>query len=138
MSQVTWMRGVSPNNVMPFECIRPYIEYVVKRFKKFHPLWIVSGDVGFGKNDGPDPAKTIEYYRKVLKVAKATDQKGIFAFHINGGNSDLPAEFLKGVDLFLYQSGHAVKDQDAAYKIPEKLRKSHYSGPIIDAELCYE
>ncbi|HIY92449.1 apiosidase-like domain-containing protein [Companilactobacillus sp. HBUAS56275] len=134
----TWMRGISPNNIMPFEDIKPYIEYVVERFKKYHPLWIVSGDVGFGKAEGPDPEKTKKYYQEVLNVAKTVDTKGIFSFHINGGSSYLPQEFLKEVNVFLYQSGHDISTQSSAYSIPRQLRKRGFKGPIIDSELCYE
>lgn len=39
---------------MPFDQIKPYVTYVVNKFKKFHPIWFVSGDVGFTDNEKQD------------------------------------------------------------------------------------
>lgn len=135
----TWMSPFIKNNTMPFAQIKPYITYAVKRFKKFHPIWFVSGDVGFTENGKQKPDTAVKYYEEVLKDAKKIDPDGIYTFHINGESHDLPAEFVKQVDFYSYQSGHAYDGQATAYEIPQSLRNQQgYEGPIIDAELCYE
>lgn len=134
-----WMSGDSKNNIMPFKQIKPYISFVINKFKKFNPVWFISGDVGFTDNGKQKPEEAIRYYREVLKVAKETDPKGIFVFHTNGASHDTPEEFVKQAGFYSYQSGHVYTDQETAYQIPQILRNSqNYEGPIIDTELCYE
>lgn len=135
----TWMAKFVTNNTISLEEIRPYVTYAVKRFKKYDPVYFVSGDVGFTENGKQVPATAIEYYREVLSAAKAEDPKGIYTFHINGESHDLPQEFVDQVDFYSYQSGHGYPGQKTAYEIPQALRnKQEYQGPIVDAELCYE
>lgn len=135
----TWMSHFVKNNTMPFEQIKPYITYVVNKFKQFNPIWFVSGDVGFTDNGKQKPKTAIEYYREVLKDAKEIDPDGIYTFHINGESHDLPEEFVEKIDFYSYQSGHGYTGQATAYTIPQSLRgPQNYNGPIIDTELCYE
>lgn len=135
----TWMSKYSKNNTIPFDLIKSYVTYVVNRFKRFNPIWFVSGDVGFTDNGKQNPKTAIEYYREVLKAAKSIDPNGLYAFHINGESHDLPIEFVKQVDFYCYQSGHGYTGQDTAYTIPQSLRnRQGYNGPLIDSELCYE
>lgn len=134
----TWMSRFTQNNTMEFEQIKPYVSYVVNKFKEFHPIWIVSGDVGFTDfaQQKKDPA--ISYYREVIDVAKANDPTGLCTFHINGGATELPDDYWKKADFFVYQSGHIYEQQSCAYSIPQKIRHNGYKQPILDAELCYE
>lgn len=134
----TWMSHFVKNNTIPFEHIRSYIQYVVNRFKKFNPIWFISGDVGFVDNENQRCEAAIKYYREVLESAKEVDPDGIYTFHINGESYELPDEFKKQISFFSYQSGHAQTGQNTAFIIPQKLRKSGYEGPIVDAEICYE
>lgn len=131
--------NLAGNNIMPYDQIAPYVTYVVTKFKKFNPIWFVSGDVGFTDNGKQDPNIAIKYYRQVLRTAKRIDPAGIYTFHINGESHDLPTEFVKQASFYSYQSGHAYQGQNTAYTIPQILRKKQgYKGPIIDAEICYE
>lgn len=134
----TWMSRFVKNNTMPFEQIKPYVTYVVNKFKKFHPIWIVSGDVGFTdfREQKKDPA--IKYYREVIETAQSIDPDDLYTFHINGESTEVPDDLFKKTNFFFYQSGHGYTGQSTAYTIPQKMRKDGYSGPIIDAELCYE
>lgn len=111
---------------------------MVNRFKKFNPIWFISGDVGFVDNENQRCEAAIKYYREVLESAKEVDPDGIYTFHINGESYELPDEFKKQISFFSYQSGHAQTGQNTAFIIPQKLRKSGYEGPIVDAEICYE
>lgn len=141
----TWMSHFVKNNIMPFEQIKPYVTYVVNKFKRFNPIWIVSGDVGFGatKMNKSNPAykyysEIVKYYREVIATAKSIDPDGLYTFHINGESTEVPDELFKQADFFVYQSGHGYDGQSTAYTIAQKMRKAGYNGPIFDAELCYE
>lgn len=134
----TWMQNFISNETMPFEKLAQYTKYVVKRFKKFHPIWFVSGDVGFVDNGKQDPQLTEKYYREVLRVAKTEDPDDLFTFHINGESLALPEDFLGKIDFFSFQSGHGYPGQNTAYSIPQLMREKGYKGPIIDTEPCYE
>lgn len=135
----TWMSKYIKNNTIPFDLIESYVTYVVNRFKRFNPIWCISGDVGFTDNGKQKPNAAVKYYREVLNTAKKADPAGLFTFHINGESHDLPKEFVDQIDFYCYQSGHGYYGQTSAYEIPLILRnKERYEGPIIDAELCYE
>lgn len=123
---------------MPFKFVKPYVQYVVQKFKKFHPIYFVSGDVGFDKNQQQDPNIETKYYREVLASAKAIDPQAIYTFHINGESETLPQSLADGTNFFSYQSGHGPGGEKAAVRIPRNKRKEGYQGPIVDAELCYE
>lgn len=134
----TWMAKFVQNNVMPFDQIRPYISYVVKRFKKYNPVYFVSGDVGFTDNDNQKAGPATEYYREVLKTAKSIDPDGLYTFHINGESTMVPKDLFKKASFFSYQSGHGFDGQNTAYTIPQKMLKDGCSKPMLDAEICYE
>lgn len=134
----TWMSKFVSNNTMPFDQIKPYVEYVVQKFKKYNPIWFVSGDVGFTDNGKQKKDPAIKYYREVLNAAQSIDPDGIYTFHINGESTEVPEEFKDKTQMFIYQSGHGYNGQNTAYTIPEKMRKDGYDGPMIDAEICYE
>ena len=141
----TWMNDpngflahASKPQTMPFDCIKPFISYVVNRFKKFHPIYFVTGDVGFDENGSQDPAVEERYYQEVVKTAKSIDPNGIYTFHINGESKTLPANLAKKAQFFSFQSGHGIGGEDAALQIPQEKRKEGYKGPIVDTELCYE
>ncbi|WP_270516328.1 DUF4038 domain-containing protein [Pediococcus acidilactici] len=128
----TWAANVGVNNQISYEEISNYISYVVKRFRKFHPIYFISGDTDFPTK------KTIDCYDKALETAKAIDPKALYTFHIKGRLSEVPEKFLNSMDFFSYQSGHNFEGQHTAYSIPLKLRKMGFSKPIINTEPCYE
>lgn len=134
----TWMSHFVKNNIMPFEQIKPYVTYVVNKFKKFNPIWIVSGDVGFTDNPGQKKGPATKYYHEVIETAQQIDPEGLYTFHINGESTEVPDGLFKKASFFVYQSGHGYDGQSTAYTIPQKMRKEGYAGPIFDAELCYE
>ena len=78
----TWMSRFIKNNIMPFEQIKSYVTYVVNKFKRFNPIWIVSGDVGFTDMKGQKKDPAIKYYREVIKTAQEIDPEDLYTFHI--------------------------------------------------------
>lgn len=128
----TWASHLAINNQFPYEQIESYVKYVTNRFKKFNPIYFVSGDTDFPTDE------TVKYYRKVFKVARETDPNAIYTFHIKGRFEELPEEFKKDIDFFSYQSGHNFEGQHTAYDIPMHQRSLGFDKPIINTEPCYE
>ena len=86
---------------MPFEQIKSYVTYVVNKFKRFNPIWIVSGDVGFTdmKGQKKDPADQISI-AEVIRTAPEIDPEDLYTFHINGESTEVPDELFKKTDFF--------------------------------------
>lgn len=128
----TWASPIAKNNFMPLNLVKKYVEYAVNRFKKYEPIYFVSGDTDFNTE------QVKEYYRTVYRTAKAIDPNALYSFHIKGRYTDIPDEFLKDEDFFSYQSGHNFEGQHTSYDIPQYMRSKGYKGPIIDTEPCYD
>lgn len=134
----TWMKELIHNNPMPFDQLHPYVEAVTRRFQKYHPLYLVSGDVNFPDDDPKTLGEITRYYTKVLRVLRQTDPQTLATFHINGESTNLPQRLLEGTDFFAYQSGHGKPGQDTSFTIQQTMRSRGYTGPIINLEPCYE
>ena len=128
----TWSANMNINNQIPFDDIEPYVSAVTERFKKFSPIYFVSGDTDFPTEE------TVNYYREALTVAKVHDPQALYSCHIKGRLAEVPVELLDQLDFFCYQSGHNFAGQNTAYSIPSALRSQGYRKPIINAEPCYE
>lgn len=128
----TWTRPMIMNNLFDQECLPVYVEYVVKRFQAYHPIYLISGDTNFPTQ------QPIDYYQIVLDTVKKFDSQALISFHIQGRLDCVPDQFLKQMDFFCYQSGHNKNYQQVAYTIPQNLRQKGIKMPIINAEPCYE
>lgn len=128
----TWTQPMIMNNLFDQECLPAYVEYVVKRFQAYHPIYLISGDTNFPTQ------QTIDYYQIVLDTVKKFDPQALISFHIQGRLDCVPDQFLKQMDFFCYQSGHNKNYQQVAYTIPQNLRQKGIKKPIINAEPCYE
>lgn len=128
----TWTQPMIMNNLFDQQCLSSYVEYVVKKFKAYHPIYLISGDTNFPTE------KTISYYQIVLDTVKKVDAQALISFHIQGRLDSVPEQFLKQMDFFCYQSGHNKNYQHVAYTIAQNLRQKGLMKPIINAEPCYE
>lgn len=128
----TWESNFTNNNLFPYEHLEQYVAYATNRFKKYNPIYFVSGDTDFPQKE------TIAYYKKVYETAKQNDPNALYAFHIAGESKDLPAELEPFADFFTYQSGHFIPGQHFAYDIPKAKLAEHWEKPIINTEPCYE
>ncbi len=128
----TWESKFTNNNLFPYEYLENYTAYAVKRFKKYEPIYFISGDTDFPEEE------TVKYYKKVFDVAKSVDQDALYTFHICGESREIPEELKEKADFFTYQSGHFIPGQHFAYDIPKAMRGEGYSKPIINTEPCYE
>jgi len=129
----TWAskRKISP--VIPFEKIKDYVEYVVQKFFKFNPIWIISGDTDFGSK------KTIDYYLTALQIVKTMCPEALTTMHLNP-SSDLPESLSNSsfLDFYMYQSGHCKDEQNLPYLLAQKFYQKPVKKPIINGEPCYE
>lgn len=128
----TWAAKIAKNNLFPAEFLENYVTYAVKRFKKYEPIYFVSGDTDFPTSN------TIAYYRTVLDVLKKNDSQALRSFHIKGRLEEIPEEFSEASDFFSYQSGHNSAGQSTAYTIPFSKRRAGLTKPIVNTEPCYE
>ena len=130
----TWASDILDKDVLPFEMIEEYVEYVGKKFEKFNPIFIISGDTDFPTD------RTIEYYRVALNTIKRVAPKCIKTMHIRGRLMELPAEFENSddVNFYMYQSGHNSSYMDMPYLLAEHFYKKNNKKPIINSEPCYE
>ena len=131
----TWLSKNRKQDIMPIEAIEPYCEYAAKLFKQFNPIFIVSGDTSF------ESERTAEYYLKALEVVKKNAEDCLCTMHIWGDSDYLPTEFEESIylDFYMYQSGHAQKNQNVEpWKMAQTFMKKNIKRPIVNGEPCYE
>ncbi len=133
----TWMSNRDPSNIMPLELVKPYVEYVVRLFAPFHPIYMAAGDTNFGS---PEATK---YYLTAMETIKNLTPDALITLHLGGGfesQAQLPEFVLhsSNYDFYLYQSGHEMPDQRYAYKLAEAFRAQPVQRPIVNGEPCYE
>lgn len=127
----TWPKQFSKNNHMTIAQVQHYVDFVTRRYRKFNPIYFISGDTDF-------PSVAIPYYEAVLSTLKQNDPDALTTCHIQGKLETIPDTLLSKIDFFSYQTGHETDNDAFAYQIPLKMRKNGYLGPIIDTEPTYE
>jgi hypothetical protein len=126
----------NPDSVMPLNMVKTYITYIVKTFAKYNPIYIVTGDTWFEKEE-------FGHYWREIETIKALSPDSLTAIHLNP-HVNIPEEFLDSplVDIVLYQSGHGVDNGIETQKLPYKFAQYYYSKsvkrPIVNGEPCYE
>jgi hypothetical protein len=129
----TWASQRGIPMVMPFETMERYVEYAVRRFEKFSPIFIISGDTNFGSQE------TVRYYLRALEITKSIAPQALTTFHLQP-QADLPEEILHSpyLDFYTYQSGHVKAEQHFPYVLGEKFSALTPQRPVVNAEPCYE
>jgi hypothetical protein len=128
--------GKDPDSVMPLDTVKDYITYIVKTFEKYNPIYIVSGDTWFQKEE-------YKFYWIEIETIKALCSDSLTAMHLNP-HTNIPEEFLASplVDIVLYQSGHGIDNGIETQELPYKFAEYYYSKPvkrpIVNGEPCYE
>jgi hypothetical protein len=130
----TWGSDMTKKNIMPFEEVKQYTEYVVNKFKEFNPIYIISGDTDF------QTEKSSCYYMTALKIVKELCPDALTTMHLGGERCDLPEAFVesKELDFYTYQSSHGLNGQHTAYHLAEAFLEKKVKRPIVNAEPCYE
>lgn len=129
----TWGSERKMNPVMPLEVMENYVKYVVGKFSKFEPIWIISGDTNFGSE------KTVDYYLTALQIVKSISPDALTTFHLNPP-SDLPERIVASslLDFYMYQSGHGREEQNLPYTLAQRFYNKSVKRPVINGEPCYE
>lgn len=130
----TWLSKRDSSYVIPKENLEDYLYYVAERFKKYNPIFIVSGDTNF------ETEEAIEYYLKALRIVKEFVPKSLTTMHLCGGFWELPEEIIKSpyYDFYMYQSCHFKDKQNWAYEVAQKFYNMPIKRPIVNGEPCYE
>lgn len=128
----TWGSKLTDINVMPKDMVASYAKRVFDEFEQFHPIYVISGDTEFDKEEA------VDYYRTALDKLCELSPDSLKTLHIKRGYHYIPEEFLDKIDFYMFQSGHNGELQDMAYKLAEVMYHDYPEKPVINAEPCYE
>ncbi len=118
-------------SAMPLEAVAPFATYAANRFKKYDPMFFISGDTQF---ESPEEEP---YYMAALHAVKAACPEALLTMHLTP-RGDLPNSFLNLIDFYMYQSGHGAGRQDMPYVLAEKFSAYPVKHPVVNSEPCYE
>ncbi len=118
-------------SAMPFEAVKPFATYSAERFKKYDPIFFISGDTQF---ESPEEEP---YYMAALEAVRAVCPDSLLTMHLTP-RGDLPHSFLDKIDFYMYQSGHGAGKQDMPYVLAEKFTSYPVKHPVVNAEPPYE
>ena len=128
----TWFtQDASPEKIMPFEAIRPYVEYVVNAFSQYDPIYLVSGDTDLISQ------YAIDYYLTTLKTIKHLSPHSLASMHVKGGEGNLPEVFTRSglLDFYMYQSSHFLETLNWAYELAQQFYNSDVKLPVINGRI---
>ncbi len=129
----TWAakRGISP--VMPLGVVEKYLQFVLPRFARFNPIFIISGDTDFSSS------KPTEYYLRALEVVKSLVPQALTTLHLNP-SAMLPEDIVHSpyLDFYMYQSGHVRSEQNFPYLLAQRFWNLPVRRPVVNGEPCYE
>ncbi|MEM2350985.1 MAG: DUF4038 domain-containing protein [Thermoproteota archaeon] len=130
----TWGSKMNPSRIIPLEKLEEYVGYVVDRFGKYDPIFIISGDTNFETDE------SVEYYETALNIVKSRSPGSLTTMHIMGGLWNLPEVLVKSpkYDFYMYQSGHMKEHQHLPYELAQKFYNMPVKRPIVNGEPCYE
>jgi hypothetical protein len=129
----TWGSKLTPSKIIPLELIESYVEYIVERFSKYNPIFVVSGDPSF------DTDEAVKYYLTALEIVKKRAPHCLTTMHLAGGVV-IPEPFVHSpyLDFYMYQSSHWKDKQFLAYELAQRFYKLPVKRPIVNGEPCYE
>ena len=126
------------NTIIPFERLEPLTAYIVKRFKKYAPIYSVSGDTKL------DLKELETSYMHILDNLLKFDPEGLTTLHLYPGAD--PSDELCAhpqYHFYAYQSGHNVSEklgegQLSMLTYSRQFLDKKYKKPIVNTEPCYE
>lgn len=124
-------QGSPVASAMPFEAVTPYARFAANRFKRFDPIFFISGDTRF-ESPQEEP-----YYMAALQAVKETCPGALLTMHLHP-QGDLPRSFIDVVDFYMFQSGHAAAGQHQPYTFAQKFSAYPVKRPIVNSEPPYE
>ncbi len=128
----TWGAEQTPEMVMPFDCIQSYVETTARRFARYNPLYMVSGDTNFASPE------SVECYMEALQALKQTDPDALATLHLQP-NAVVPEVLVDSpqLDFYMFQSGHG-NYQALAYELTQQFLDASIRRPVVNGEPCYE
>lgn len=129
----TWAAKRSPATQMPLEAVRPMLEAILPRLKRFYPLYAISGDICF-ENEA-----VTEYCHTAAALVKKLDPNALTTLHIAPGQ-EWPDSLIHdpNLDFYSFQSGHDLVHQDKPIQYAKHYLDAAVKRPIINTEPCYE
>jgi hypothetical protein len=124
-------QGSPVASAMPFEAVTPYATFAAERFKKFAPIFFISGDTAW-ESPQEEP-----YYMAALQAVKQVCPEALITMHLSP-RGDLSRAFVDAVDFYMYQSGHGAATQHQPYTFAEKFSAYPVKRPIVNSEPPYE
>lgn len=118
-------------SAMPRDAVAPFAAFAAARFKRFNPIFFISGDTCF---ESPDEAP---YYMAALQAVKAICPEALLSMHLHPAG-ELPQAFVEAVDFYMYQSGHGATTQQQPYTHAEKFTAYPIKRPVLNSEPPYE
>lgn len=128
----TWSSNIIPDNIMPYDFVKPLIEKIYHTFDEFNPIYVVSGDTDF------ETERAVSYYKCALDTMAGLSPKTLKTLHIRGRYSHIPECLLDKIDFYMFQSGHNVEFQTMACELAENFYNNYPVKPVINSEPCYE
>lgn len=130
----TWAGNMEKTPYFRKQDVRKYTEKMVNRFKKYNPIYLISGDTDFLTEN------VVDYYLRCLEATQENDAKSIKVLHIKRGLKNIPEKLLNhpDLDMYFYQSGHNLQYQNVAYEFADYFYNESPTRPTINSEPCYE
>jgi hypothetical protein len=117
-------------SAMPQDAMAAYVEYAVRRFAPYRPVFFISGDTAWDSDQEPI------YYMAALKIVRRLAPDALVTMHMVPSVT-LPDEFVEVVDFYMYQSGHRP-DQTTPYELAIQHNGYAVKRPVVNGEPCYE
>lgn len=129
----TWAAKLSPDTIMPFAAVAPYVRYVAGRYQRYCPIYSISGDTSF------ETEQVTEYYKEALGVLKETDRDCLATLHLQP-LAQWPECLIEDerLDYYSYQGGHYMEQQDNNSVGAEQFLGLGKRRPIVNSEPPYE
>lgn len=124
-------RGSPIASAMAPEDVAPYATMVTRRFRRFDPVMVISGDTRF-----ESPAEA-PYYGTAMDAVKREWPQATVSMHLHP-EGHLPPPFDTAVDFYSFQSGHHVAHSDRPWTLAETFLAFPARIPILNSEPCYE
>jgi hypothetical protein len=115
---------------MPLDAVKAYAEYEVKRFRKFAPIFFISGDAAWDSDQEP------VYYMAGPQIVRQFSPDSLITMHM-ATRAILPDEFAERVDFYMYQSGHGP-EQKMPHELARRYQMYTTKRPVVNGEPCYE
>ncbi|MCH8294320.1 DUF4038 domain-containing protein [Candidatus Poribacteria bacterium] len=117
-------------SAMPLDAMKAYAKYAAERFKKYAPIFFISGDTAWDSDEEP------LHYMAALEIVRRICPDSLITMHL-GTRSVLPDDFAEKVDFYMYQSGHSP-EQKTPYELAKRHQEYAVKRPVVNGEPCYE